>query len=55
MYCLKCRRVTETENITFPTSKNGRLMKPADASRVEKLNVNLLKRMLVGGVFSILW
>ena len=26
MYCLKCRRVTETENVTTATSKNGRLM-----------------------------
>ena len=24
MYCLKCRRVTETENITTATSQNGR-------------------------------
>ena len=27
MYCLQCRRVTETENITTATSKNGRLMR----------------------------
>ena len=27
MYCLKCRRVTETENITTTTSKNGRLIR----------------------------
>ena len=27
MYCVKCRRVTETENITISTSKNGRLMR----------------------------
>ena len=27
MYSLKCRRVTETENITTVTSKNGRLMR----------------------------
>ena len=26
-YCLKCRHVTETENITTATSKNGRLMR----------------------------
>ena len=25
MYCLKCRRITETEIITTATSKNGRL------------------------------
>ena len=27
MYCLKCQRVTETENVTTATSKNGRLMR----------------------------
>ena len=27
MYFVKCRRVTETENITIVTSKNGRLMR----------------------------
>ena len=27
MYCLKCRHVTETENITIATSKNVRLMR----------------------------
>ena len=27
MYCLKCRRVTETENITTVTSQNDRLMR----------------------------
>ena len=27
MYCLKCRRVTETENIATATSRNGRLMR----------------------------
>ena len=26
MYCLKCRRVTETEDMTIATSKNDRLM-----------------------------
>ena len=27
MFCLKCRRVRETENITSATSKNDRLMR----------------------------
>ena len=27
MYCLKCRCVTETEDITTATYKNGRLMR----------------------------
>ena len=26
MYCVKCRRVTETENISIAISKNGRLI-----------------------------
>ena len=42
MYCLKCRRVTETENITTVTSKDGRLM--VNALPVEKLRLNLLKK-----------
>ena len=33
MYCLKCRHVTETENITTATSKNGRVM--VNASHAE--------------------
>ena len=27
MYCLKCRRVTETENIATSTSRSGRLIR----------------------------
>ena len=27
MYCLKCRRVTYTENMTIATSKNGTVMR----------------------------
>ena len=27
MYCLKCRRVKETENITTAMYKNGRIMR----------------------------
>ena len=51
MYCLKCRRVTETENITTVTSKNGRLMNAINALSVDKLNVNLLKKKLLEEVF----
>ena len=32
MYCLKCRRVAETKNITTGTSKNGRLMSVVNVS-----------------------
>ena len=41
MNCLKCRRVTETENITIPTSKRGRLL--VNAQHAEKLSLNSLK------------
>ena len=36
MYCLKCRRVTETENITTATSQNGRLMRRGQCITCEK-------------------
>ena len=44
MYCLKCRRVTETENITIAKSKNGRLMRRGQWITCGKLRLNLLKR-----------
>ena len=53
MYCLKCRRVTETENITTSTSKNGRLMRRGQYA--EKLRLNSSKVMLPVEVFLILW
>ena len=52
MYCLKCRRVTETENITTAASQNGRLV---NGRHVEKLRLNLLKKELLMEVFLILW
>ena len=36
MYCLKCRRITETENITTVTSRNGRLMRRGQCITCEK-------------------
>ena len=48
MYCLKCRRVKETENITTAAAKNGRLV---SASHVVKLTLNLLKEELLVEVF----
>ena len=54
MYCLKCRRVTETENITTATSKNGRLMRRDQCSTCGKLRLNLLKEELLEQVFLIL-
>ena len=55
MYCLKCRRVTETENITIATSKNGRLMRRGQCIACEKLRLRLLKTELLVKVFLILW
>ena len=46
MYCLKCRRVTETENITTATSQNGRLMRHEQCITCGKLSLNSSKEML---------
>ena len=55
MYCLKCRRVTVTENITSATSKNGRLMRRGQCITCGKLRLNLLKKELLVEVFLTLW
>ena len=55
MYCLKCRRVTETENITTATSKNGRLMRRGQCFTCGKARLNLLKNELLVKVLLILW
>ena len=55
MYRLKYRRVTETENITTATSKNGRLMRRGQCITCEKLRHNSSKEMLLVEVFLILW
>ena len=44
MYCVKCRRVTETENMSIAMSKNGRLMRRGQCITCGELRVNLLKR-----------
>ena len=54
MYCLKCRRVTETEKITTATAKNGRLMRRGQCIKCEKIRLNLLKKLVVE-VLLILW
>ena len=36
MYCLKCRRVTETENIATAMSRNGRLMRRGQCIKCRK-------------------
>ena len=44
MYCLKCRRVTETENITTATSKNGILMRRGQCITCEETKTKFIKR-----------
>ena len=55
MYCLKCQHVTETENITTATSKNGRLIRRGQCITCGKNNTQLVKKELLVGVFLILW
>ena len=55
MYCLKCRRVTETENIATATSKNGRLMRRDQCVTCRKLRLNSSKEMPPVKVVLILW
>ena len=51
MYCLKCRRVTETENITIATSKNCRLMRSGQCITCGKNKTQFVKRVAFGGSF----
>ena len=49
MYCLKCRCVTETKNITTATSKNGRLMRRGQCITCGKTKTQFIKRDATGG------
>ena len=51
MYCLKCRRVTETENITTATFKNGILMRRGQCVTSGKTKTQFIKRDATGGSF----
>ena len=51
MYCSKCQRVTETENITTATSKNGRLMKRGQCIACGKTKTQFAKRGAAGESF----
>ena len=44
MYCIKCSRVTETENVTSATSKNGRLMRCGQCIACGKTKTQFVKR-----------
>ena len=49
MYCIKCRRATETENITTATSQNGRLMRHGQCIRCGNTTTHSVKRGAAGG------
>ena len=51
MYCLKCRRVTETENIITVTSKNDRLMRRGQCVTCGKTKTQFVKKDIAGGSF----
>ena len=51
MYCLKCRRVTETENMTTATPKNGRLMRRGQCIICVKTKTQFIKSDCTGGSF----
>ena len=51
MYCLKCRCVTETENITTVTSKNDRLMRRGQCVTSGEIKCKFVKKEVDGGSF----
>ena len=51
MYCLKCRRVTETKNITTATSKNCRLMRRGQCIICSETKTQFVKEEVAGGSF----
>ena len=51
MYCVKCRRVTETENITIATSKSGRIMRRGQCITCSKTKTQLIKSDATSGSF----
>ena len=51
MYCLKRRRVTETENITTVTSKNDRLMRRGQCVTCGKIICQFVREDVAGGSF----
>ena len=49
MHCLKCRRITETENITTTVSKNSRLMRRGQCVACGKIKTQFIKKGTAGG------
>ena len=48
MYCLKCRRVTETENIAIAMSRNSRLMRRGQCITCGKTKIQFVKKEVAG-------
>ena len=51
MYCLKYRRVTETENIATATSRNGGLMRRGQCITCGKTKTQFVKKEVAGESF----
>ena len=51
MYCLKCRSVTETENITTVISKNHRLMRRGQCDTCRKIKCQFVRKDVADGSF----
>ena len=51
MYCLKYQRITDTEDITTATSKNGRLMRRGQCITCGKIKSQFVKKGAAGGSF----
>ena len=51
MYCLKCRRVTETENIATATSRNDRLMRRGQCVTCEETKTQFIESDATGVSF----
>ena len=51
MYCLKCRRVTETENIATATTRSGRLMRRGKCITCEKTKTQFIESDATGVSF----
>ena len=51
MYCLKCRRVTDTENNATAASKNGRLLRRGQCITCGKTKTQFVKKGAAGGSF----
>ena len=51
MYCLKCQRITETENITTAVSKNSRLKRRGQCVACGKIKPQFIQKGTAGGIF----